>query len=186
MDLWKHQILTCCPPSAVVLLEVVVAAVAAAPLFLLRPMALDFRIPVGIQMIYGSVVMWEWRGLPPIACPQNPNPRKIDVQSHTLCSSILRPPLICSFDPLLSPKYQSIHSFDSLPLLVKFVHKLHLSASLRYFWAKTGSSSLTLPFSFHPSPVQRLPCLELSSSPTRDYTSSHLDFPGKEPQRRLM
>ena len=57
MDLWKHQIFTCCPPSAAVVLEVVVAAVAAAPLFLLRPMALDFRIPVGIQMIYGMVVM---------------------------------------------------------------------------------------------------------------------------------
>ena len=40
-----------------VVLEVVVAAFAAAPLFLLRPMALDFRIPVGIQMIYGMVVM---------------------------------------------------------------------------------------------------------------------------------
>ena len=82
--------------------------------------------------------------------------------SHALCSSILRPPLRCSFDPLLSPKYQSIHSFDSLPLLVKFVHKLHLSVSLRYFCAKTGSSSLTLPFSFHPPSNVCLGALQFS------------------------
>ena len=59
--------LTCCPASPVVALvvaveaEVAEEAAAAAPLFLLRPMALDFRIPVGCRITNSMVVTCEER-----------------------------------------------------------------------------------------------------------------------------
>ena len=102
----------------------VAAAVAAAPLFLLRPMALDFRIPVRIR---------EW-----------PRIHRLYVE-ETFVFYIL--PLGWQFDPLL----QNIHSFDSLPLHVKFVHKLHLSTSSAFI-LEPG----TLPPSLSPSPCRAL------------------------------
>ena len=53
------------------------------------------------------------------------------------------------FDPLL----QNIHSFDSLPLLVKFLHKLHLS---RFAGLLLAARNRISAHSFLPSTLSRL------------------------------
>ena len=137
MDLWKHQIFTCCPPSAVVVLEVVVAAaVAAAPLFLLRPMALDFRIPVGIQMIYGRDVRVAWLAS---NCPlPESKPRERDRSFLSFTRSTLlflaRPldgRLTRFFLPSIKVSIPLTHFLFSLSLCINYISLLRCATSGR-------------------------------------------------------
>ena len=137
MDLWKHQIFTCCPPSAVVVLEVVVAAaVAAAPLFLLRPMALDFRIPVGIQMIYGRDVRVAWFASN-CAHFQNPNPerdRSFSSFTRSALPFLARPldgRLTRFFLPSIKVSIPLTHFLFSLSLCINYISLLRCATSAR-------------------------------------------------------
>ena len=122
--------------------------------------------------------------MPPIARFQNPNPerdRSFLRFTRSALPFLARPldgRLTRFFLPSIKVSIPLTHILFSLSLCINYISLLRCATSARKQDPPPPLSPS--PSMFHPRPTFTL---ELSSSPTWDYTTSHLDFPGKEPQK---